>query len=364
MLIESIELFQVAQADKHVVAEGSSAPSTESVLVCMHSGGESGWGEASPGRMPLDRDQWAGGVFAALDRWFAPAMVHAQIDTAEDLYERLSPLCGNSYARGALEMAWSDLESRRREEPLHRFLGGQDRGLMLGRCFAPMASIDDLMAAIQQAIDAGYRQTTLEFRAGWDAEVVRAVRQMFPHESLRIDCNGGCQIDQTNMFHLLDDFMLDAIEQPFAPHDLVAHAMLQESLRTPLCLDQSVESLADAQAALDLQSARAINLTPDRVGGHSAALAIRDACAQAGVEVLCCVADENTTQIGARHALALAVQDGFSETAQLPMKNDEEIVDRKTDGTLVIRPSQRPGIGIEPDRKAIEQLSVAIGRID
>ena len=36
------------------------------------------------------------------------------------------------------------------------------------------------------------------------------------------------------MFYRLEDFFLDSIEQPLPADDLVGHAMLQESLRTPI----------------------------------------------------------------------------------------------------------------------------------
>ncbi len=218
-----------------------------------------------------------------------------------------------------MDMAWWDLEAKRQAIPLHRLLGGEDGSVRLGRSYAQMQLIDDLMAAIGQAIGDGYRQTTLEFRPGWDLEVVRAVRQVFP----------------------------------------------TKSLRTPLCLDQSIESLADAEAALDLQSGREMNLTPDRVGGHLVALAIRDACWQSETAVACCVAADHATQIGARHALAFAVQDGFGEMAQLPVvAATEPMAGCDADGILLVTPTDGPGIGIEPNREVIEKNAIAYCRID
>ena len=47
----------------------------------------------------------------------------------------------------------------------------------------------------------------------------------------------------------LDELNLMMIEQPLAHDDLVRHAQLQKSLRTAICLDESIHSLADAAAA-------------------------------------------------------------------------------------------------------------------
>ena len=76
----------------------------------------------------------------------------------------------------------------------------------------------------------------------------------------------------------LDDFCLAMIEQPLPPDDLVGHAMVQETMRTPVCLDEGIASPAQAEMALDLHSCKYVNLKPGRVGGLTAAVAIHNAC--------------------------------------------------------------------------------------
>ena len=71
------------------------------------------------------------------------------------------------------------------------------------------------------------------------------------------------------------------IEQPLQNDDLVDHAKLQKVDETPLCLDESIVSQRHAQAALDLESCRIINIKVGRVGGYSQALGIHDLCAVA-----------------------------------------------------------------------------------
>ena len=80
------------------------------------------------------------------------------------------------------------------------------------------------------------------------------------------------------MLYRLEDFMLAMIEQPLAADDLVGHAMVQESLRTPICLDEGIASLAQAEMAMELHSCKYVNLKPGRVGGLTPAVAIHDLC--------------------------------------------------------------------------------------
>ena len=44
------------------------------------------------------------------------------------------------------------------------------------------------------------------------------------------------------------------IEQPLPPDDLVGHAMVQEAIRTPICLDESDHHPRAGRDGLDLQS--------------------------------------------------------------------------------------------------------------
>ena len=50
------------------------------------------------------------------------------------------------------------------------------------------------------------------------------------------------------------------IEQPLKHGDLVDHAKLQQEIKTPICLDESICSLSDARHADELGSCRIINV--------------------------------------------------------------------------------------------------------
>ena len=67
-----------------------------------------------------------------------------------------------------------------------------------------------------------------------------------------------------------DPLGLMMIEQPLGSEDLREHAILQSSMKTPLCLDESIRSPGDALLALELGSGRIINIKPARVGGITA----------------------------------------------------------------------------------------------
>jgi o-succinylbenzoate synthase len=147
----------------------------------------------------------------------------------------------------------------------------------------------------------------------------------------------------------LDALDLMMIEQPLAYDDLVDHAQLQRQLQTPICLDESVPSLAAARAALALGSGRIINIKPGRVGGLTVARDIHDLCQAQGIPVWCGGMLE--TGIGRAHNVALASLPGFSLPGDISASAryfHEDIVDPpfvlNDDGTMTV--PQGPGIGV------------------
>ena len=145
----------------------------ESVLVRMQSGDLTAWSESSPLAAPCYSPEWAGGVFACLRDWLAPAVVGHYVDSGADLQQRLAHFKGNYFAKAALDNAWWILEAKRRNLPLHRLLGATRSRADVGADFGVMDSIDELIAAMRGAVEAGFTRIKLKFRPGWDLSVLR-----------------------------------------------------------------------------------------------------------------------------------------------------------------------------------------------
>ena len=164
------------------------------------------------------------------------------------------------------------------------------------------------------------------------------------------DANSAYTLADSERLAALDEYGLMMIEQPLAYDDLVDHAELQRRLSTPICLDESVPSLAAARAALTLGSGRIINIKPGRVGGLTVARAIHDLCREQGVRVWCGGMLE--TGIGRAHNVALASLPGFTLPGDISASAryfHEDIVappfEVGVDGTMCV--PQGPGIGVE-----------------
>jgi len=366
MFIDSLSLFHVALPRKRAqVIAGRPCETLETVLVRLASDGAVGWGEAAPGNAPTGNSQWAAGTFAVLRDWLAPAVVKTEIDSGKTLAERLTPFRDNQYAKAALDIAWWDLSARRQDRSLHEQLGAQRPAVDVGPCLDQMESPDAFLAAIAAAFEAGFRRIKLKIRPGWALEMLRGVRQDFPGEAFHIDCEGALSLNYTELLYRFDDFALEMVEQPLAAEDLVAHAMLQESLRTPICLDESIASPLQAEMALDLKSCRHVNLKAGRVGGLTAALTILEAC-QAS-EVDCWGGASAQSAIGARADLALAActnstypADFFPSQSELAEDLAAPLHPFREDGRGAARIALAAGsgLGVVPDARLLEKFAL------
>ncbi|CAM5689064.1 o-succinylbenzoate synthase [Streptomyces purpurascens] len=156
----------------------------------------------------------------------------------------------------------------------------------------------------------GYLRIKLKIEPGWDVEPVRAVRERFGDAlPLQVDANTAYTLADADHLRRLDDFGLLLVEEPLEENDLHAHARLQQRLRTPICLDESIHSARDAASAIALDACRVVNVKPARVGGYLEARRIHDVCAAHGVPMWCGGMLE--TGIGRAPNLALAALPGL-----------------------------------------------------
>ena len=316
MKIERIELFHVAMPLIYPwrTAYGEDA-AIHSVLCRMTSGSVEGWGESTPLAAPCYSPEWAGCVFQTVSEWLAPALLGQDIQSGDALQESLSVYKGNPFAKAALDNAWWSLHSRTSNTPLHIALGATRNEVPVGADFGVMDHVDDLIEAVGSAVAQNFPRIKLKFRPGWDIPMLKAIRSSFPDETFHIDCNSGYRIQDVPLFQAIDEFDLAMIEQPLQHDDLTDHAKLQELIRTPVCLDESITHPYRVQQALELKSARYINVKPGRVGGLTNAVKIHDLCQQA--EIPCWVGGMLESATGASHCTALAMLDNFTYPADI-----------------------------------------------
>jgi O-succinylbenzoate synthase len=316
MKIDRIELIHVAMPLIYPwrTAYGEDA-AIHSVLCRMSSGSFDGWGESAPFAAPCYSPEWAAGVFSVNRDWLAPAIIGKEIESGDALQQRLAIFKGNPFAKAVLDTAWWRLFSKMSGQPLHKALGATRDSVPVGADFGVMDSLDELLDAIGRAVENGFPRVKLKFRPGWDIAMLQAVRRRFPGQTFHIDCNSGYRLSDLSMFRQIDEFNLAMIEQPLQHNDLIDHAELQRSIRTPVCLDESITEPRQVEQAIALGSCRFVNVKPGRVGGLTNAVKIHDICRAAGIP--CWVGGMLESATGASLCVSLAMLENFTYPADI-----------------------------------------------
>lgn len=240
------------------------------------------------------------------------------------------------------------------------YLGAVQPSVPAGVSVGIMASISELLDAVDGYLSAGYQRIKLKIQPGWDEVPVRAVRERIGDAvPLQVDANGAYTITDAVELAKLDAFALLMIEQPLAEDDLRGHAELARRLRTPICLDESVTSPARAVNAIELGAAAIVNIKPGRVGGYLQARQIHDVCAAHGVPVW--VGGMLETGIGRAANLALAALPNFTLVGDVSASDRFFAQDITTPVTMQdgwIEVPTGPGIGVKPDAYVLKDATL------
>lgn len=169
-------------------------------------------------------------------------------------------------AKAGLEMALWDLYSKKHAKSLASVIGGTRETIASGVVVATDSTVIALNQ-IEKFLSEGYQRFKVKINPKQDYAFLEEIRRHFPDLPLMADANSAYTLKDLERLKKLDDFNLLMIEQPLAADDIIEHSKLQKSIRTPICLDESIVTFEDAKQAIELGSCRVINIKSGRVGG-------------------------------------------------------------------------------------------------
>jgi len=325
----------------------------EAMLLRLESGGVIAWSECVSDPDPFYFYE-TNGTARHIIKDFLLSLVEPGM-TLGELDGRFRHVRGHGMAKATIENGLLILIALQKGVPLLELLGRPARKIMSGISIGLKETPDKLLAAVEQAVAKGYHRVKMKIKKGQDIDWVRAVRARFPGLRLMVDANGDYSLADTAHLRKLDAFDLTMIEQPLSYSDIYEHSLLQKELRTAICLDESIHSLADAAAAIALGACRIVNIKQGRVGGLMESMRIAKYCADRGVDVWSGGMDE--TGIGRAVNIHLQTAEGFTlpgDTSETSNYFDEDIADPPVvlgaGGWIEI--PEGPGIGVRvvPDR--------------
>jgi len=369
VIITSVELREIRLPLIHFF-ETSFGRTTERRILLVRitdEEGKEGWGECTAGEGPFYCEEWVETAWATITTFLAPMVVSKAINSAANTWELMSAVRGNRMAKAAIETACWDLEAKQLGRPLWKHLGGVRTEIASGVSIGIQQEPADLIEKIEEELAAGYQRIKIKIKPGWDREIVARVRQKFPEIHLMVDANSAYTLADVALFKEMDQYKLMMIEQPLAHDDIFDHAELQKQIATPVCLDESIHSSADARHAIQLGATQVINLKLGRVGGHAQAQQVERVCREKGIAVWCGGMLESG--IGRAHNIAMATLEGFTLPGDVSASArywEEDIIEPPVTvtsrGTIVA--PQEPGLGFDVNHARIDSLTIRKERID
>jgi O-succinylbenzoate synthase len=265
------------------ISSGEVAVKDAILVELVAGGGGSGWGEASPMAGAFYSSETPEGTWEFLrKRLVASFLARPELDPRRCL-ERLEEFSCEPFAKAGLEGAVWDLCAKENARPLWAALGGGKRPIASGAAVGLMPTLSMLLDRVARFLADGYRRIKIKIMPGQDVALVRAIRQRFGDIPLMVDANAAYRFEDWPVFRELDGFGLMMIEQPLARQALAEHAELQRRLRTPICLDESADSLESIRTIIRMGSARILNIKVQRMGGLWPARQAHDAAQAAGI---------------------------------------------------------------------------------
>lgn len=362
--IDSAELRLVRMPLLHpfTIATGTMYDKTFPLLI-LRSGKHEGYAESVVDPVPDYLDETIPASMALLKDLFLPQIIGKSFATAQDLSPILDPWRGHYMTKAVVEMAFWDLQAKILGMPLKALIGGAGTHVKVGVSLG-INPVDETLKRVKQHVDLGYKRIKLKIMPGHDIALLEAVRTIYPHIPLSVDANSSYSLDHLEVLKALDRFMLDYIEQPLAFDDLHDHATLQRLIKTPLCLDESIRTLAHARKAITTDATRIINIKVGRVGGIGVAKQIHDLAAAHRLPVWCGGMLESG--IGRAHNLHLSTLPNFTkpgDTSSSSRYFTRDIVNEPLeaqDGLMAVPKGN--GIGVTLDWDYLDRVTLSKDR--
>jgi L-Ala-D/L-Glu epimerase / N-acetyl-D-glutamate racemase len=193
--------------------------------------------------------------------------------------------CDNA-SRAALELAVLDVVLRGHGVSAARVLPPARRKVTYSGVITA-GSLDNALQQARRMKLVGLTQVKIKVGFADDAERVRALREAFgPGVSLRLDANGAWTPERAiEVLGEVAPFDIAAVEQPLPRGPVEALVRLRRETAIPLVADESLVTLADAEALIAAEAVDIFNVRVSKCGGLARSLRIARRAAAAGLRV-------------------------------------------------------------------------------
>jgi o-succinylbenzoate synthase len=330
----------------------------ESIVIEVHAKDGIGYGEASAMSGSFYSSETPESTMAALTNDLVPDLLGRLVTSPVDYAHQLNSYGKEAFARAGMEGAIWDLTAQRLGTNISGLIAPSSAPIMSGLAVGIYDSISELLSTIEREMTNGYKRIKLKIMPGWDVEPLRAVREKFGNIPLMVDANAAYNLaDHIRILHDLDTFDLLMIEQPLTHDAYIEMAYLARELKTPICADESADSMESFGQILYHRSAQIINIKVQRLGGLWNAKEMHDRAVGAGLS--CWLGTMPELGIASAQSLSIASMRGMVYPTDVEA-SDRWYVDDIVAPKIEVRDGiiQMPQGGYKVDVEKLEKYTV------
>ncbi|MBX4270933.1 o-succinylbenzoate synthase [Clostridium estertheticum] len=285
MQIEQIELFHIRMPlNFNFKTSQASIKWRETIVIkAMDELQNVGYGEVVSFNEPFYTNETLASSKKILINKYIKAVIRKDMDHPFDIHKDLDSSC--PMAMSGLENALVDLYARRNKLSIMKLVFNEETndeiyaGIVLGDLDIKM-----LLKQIDDYQKEGYTRFKMKIKPADGFEKLKAIRKIYPSIQLLVDANRSYNFNQINEIKKLDKFNLICIEEPLNSKDFLEHQKLQKEIITPICLDESIQTIKDLKSAIAANAFKVLNIKIGRVGGIYYAKQMIDLCRESNIK--------------------------------------------------------------------------------
>jgi L-Ala-D/L-Glu epimerase len=256
-----------------------------------------GLGEAMP--RPIIYGESQVSIVWAVERWIAPRLEGRPLFALEKIWDEMDALQANNTAKGSVDIAIHDAQSKSLGIPLYQHLGGWTDRIPVAWMVGQMEMgemLQECLEAQQKGIQSFKVKIGLDLKK--DLEVIRLLRQNLGEQAMiYVDANQALSYHEASQ--VLPGMVNDGVamvEEPIPIWDKRGRLKLSEQLSVPIIGDESVFTPHDVRNEIDLGAISIVSIKTPRTG-YYLSRKILHLAEQAGFP--CIIGTQVETDVGA-----------------------------------------------------------------
>lgn len=367
MRIERIELFHVKMPLNFTFKTSQTILKHRETIIIkvIDELGNNGYGEVVAFNEPFYTNETLIDSKFMLINTYIPKLIQKDIKHPFDIHKWTN--LSYPMALAGLENALVDLYARRHKQSIMDIIFDEETndeiyaGIVLGD-----QDIPNLIKEIDQYQKEGYTRFKIKIKPNDGFVKLEAIRKKYPNIKLLVDANKSYGIEQIKELRRLDALNLLCIEEPLDSVDFLVYQKLQKEMQTPICLDESIQTIDELKTAIRLKAFKVVNIKIGRIGGIYYAKQMIDLCRKNNIQYwIGSMLESGISKI--LHVHLASLKDTYipGDLSSTNRYFEEDIIKPKIIAEKgIIKILKGYGLGVEIDENTLNSFTIDYIKID